>query len=703
MTGQCVQLWWAESAVPSYASTGAPWLPSGQNDVGRKLSLRPPTTVATRATVTIAMSTATAATNLGVIKHQLERGTIGVNVAGLSREDATAFADQLMVSARNVRALRLVCLPRPGSGLKLGAATAGAQYEYSAMQDGRARSRFILHSAWHKDAVKYASATVQHKQVRFRLHSALLDVLLQSDIEELEIGMRLSPSGYKVLSEGLARNTTLKRLSLSGSHLGDANLMLLQQGLESNRSLEELDLTACGLSDDGAACVASVVKRQADRRITMAFHHHLREYPDSSRGAAAAQAAHQAALRAAAKEVDEACGGLMHIAMAENEVTDRGASELCRALSFDRRLVLLSLRANALTPAAEVEFVELMRDHRALARVDMRQNLAPAMGILKLRKPARRTHFMPGLGFTLHDGVTAPASPAVTQTSRLLWELMDSATATAAAGAEAPAAMTQSPRSIIRSRPGDDGDEEVRQENHTASSFYSKSAPSSIFSKPSGRGATGDDGGSGRSVGSAGSGDGAQDETTKYAASALSGGGGDGAAPHPFAGLPSLQAHAMFDDGGGGAAGAAVQQVRRKKAVRRARAGTGKQGQPLASHNAAAIAELAAMFCDMEVAVSSLELLHELRKGTPIAATNRGSVGGGVAAKVAIAKQQPGRASMVAVAADLDLRQQQQPQPQVGSSSVKYAARPLPETATDVARQLTRWRDLCDTALLVQE
>lgn len=66
-------------------------------------------------------------------------------------------------------------------------------------------------------------------------------------------------------------------------------------------------------------------------------------------------------------------------------MSNHGAFSLCRALSYDRRLVLLSLRANALTADSEGEFVELMRDHRALARVDMRQNLSPGLGILKVR------------------------------------------------------------------------------------------------------------------------------------------------------------------------------------------------------------------------------------------------------------------------------------------------------------------------------
>ena len=65
-------------------------------------------------------------------------------------------------------------------------------------------------------------------------------------------------------------------------------------------------------------------------------------------------------------------------------MTDIGAKGLCAALSFDRRLVLLSLRACLLGPETEGLFVELMRDHLALARVDLRQSLDPAMGILKV-------------------------------------------------------------------------------------------------------------------------------------------------------------------------------------------------------------------------------------------------------------------------------------------------------------------------------
>ena len=53
----------------------------------------------------------------------------------------------------------------------------------------------------------------------------------------------------------------------------------------------------------------------------------------------AAQRIYQQVLREAAREVDLECGGLKHIELAENDVTDLGAKGLCAALGFDRRLV----------------------------------------------------------------------------------------------------------------------------------------------------------------------------------------------------------------------------------------------------------------------------------------------------------------------------------------------------------------------------
>lgn len=52
----------------------------------------------------------------------------------------------------------------------------------------------------------------------------------------------------------------------------------------------------------------------------MAFDQQLREYPDASLHPDAARAAHASRMRAIAKTVDERCGGLLHLELAENKV-----------------------------------------------------------------------------------------------------------------------------------------------------------------------------------------------------------------------------------------------------------------------------------------------------------------------------------------------------------------------------------------------
>ena len=64
-------------------------------------------------------------------------------------------------------------------------------------------------------------------------------------------------------------------------------------------------------------------------------------------------------LRGLARDVDGQCGGLMHLELAENKVTDEGARELCVALGFDRRMVMMGMRANRLTASTEGDFIEV--------------------------------------------------------------------------------------------------------------------------------------------------------------------------------------------------------------------------------------------------------------------------------------------------------------------------------------------------------
>ena len=310
-----------------------------------------------------------------------------MNVGAMSPSDFMAFVERLAGHARRVSSLKLIVMPR-GIGF--------SQYALDAEQDPRAVRGKILLSEWHQDGVNLASATVQNKKCRIVFYTALLNIFLTSDIIELEIGMRLTSAGYRTLSSALARNVTLKKLSFRGSHMRDGLLALLQPGLEANNSLEVLDLTACSLSDRSATLLASIIKSHTERRIVLGFHDHLRTYPDLSLAPRDSEFRYRRELQQLAKGVDEQCGGLVHLELAENLITDRGVSDLCASLSFDRRLAMLGLRSNKVTQASEETIIELMKDHRALARVDLRQNGSKKddLGILKLAKP---THNPPDI------------------------------------------------------------------------------------------------------------------------------------------------------------------------------------------------------------------------------------------------------------------------------------------------------------------
>ncbi|GFH16254.1 uncharacterized protein HaLaN_12639, partial [Haematococcus lacustris] len=252
-----------------------------------------------------------------------------VNIAALPRKDVEEFLKQLSAAASRLTVLKLMCLPRDT-----------LSYELDSLNDPRAAGRLpAFQQPQHHDAVAIASAHMQH-----------------------------------------ARHCK--------GHLMMAVHALKQEGLAAHLGLEELDLTACRLTDQGVSCVADIIKMHAKRRVDAGWVAGLRQYPDLSLDPSMASTRHYQAMRDIAQQVDAQCGGLLHLELAENpEVTDRSGIALCDALSLDRRLILLSLRACGCGLRTEAEFVRLMRSHRALSRVDLRGSSGPGaaqLGILKV-------------------------------------------------------------------------------------------------------------------------------------------------------------------------------------------------------------------------------------------------------------------------------------------------------------------------------
>lgn len=76
----------------------------------------------------------------------------------------------------------------------------------------------------------------------------------------------------------------------------------------------------------------------ADRRMGLVFDEQLRCYPDPSLPPHAAHAAFHSRLRAIGRDVDERCGGLLHLELAENKVCVGGG----RTRILDGILLLLA-------------------------------------------------------------------------------------------------------------------------------------------------------------------------------------------------------------------------------------------------------------------------------------------------------------------------------------------------------------------------
>mmetsp|Transcript_41572 Transcript_41572/g.124317 ORF Transcript_41572/g.124317 Transcript_41572/m.124317 type:complete len:394 (+) Transcript_41572:1592-2773(+) len=391
---------------------------------------------------------------------------------------------------------------------------------------------------------------------------------------------------------------------------------------------------------------------------------------------------------------------------------------LCRSLSFDRRLVLLSLRANALTDETEHAFVELMRDHRALARVDLRQNVYADMGILKLRKTAPVAAFNMGLGFT-RRGLMVPPSPARTEASKALWELIDSASCAAMSILGGPSLQTvggeagMSGTSMLAPRRPSDAGSLLSWGD---AALLAASQPSLPQDPDSGGTMSGEPGSPAGQPIMQPSGATKFTDThhEEHAAAALSTPASQSiatlssahaehdqieaqqqqqhhqASAGPFAELPLSKASHMFGEKTSLQAVVTTAAVPKRKSRNRSRMRRGGADQQVAipEPHASAVNELAHMFKDLEVAVSSLELLYELRQGTPKPSVNR--------RQVEQTKTHVPQHDHQVVAPSIPaygIRRE--------SSSVQHAASTeLPPSITEVAQQLQRWRDLCDTALL---
>ena len=79
----------------------------------------------------------------------------------------------------------------------------------------------------------------------------------------------LGPDFCTTLGTTLPSTRFLRRLDLTGNLIGDDGTMALAAGLGDNCSLRHLILDRCGVSDAGAAALATVLRAQAPEAATV--------------------------------------------------------------------------------------------------------------------------------------------------------------------------------------------------------------------------------------------------------------------------------------------------------------------------------------------------------------------------------------------------------------------------------------------------
>ncbi|GET89410.1 hypothetical protein, conserved [Leishmania tarentolae] len=168
-------------------------------------------------------------------------------------------------------------------------------------------------------------------------------------LEELDIRLNtLTANGVKTIAQkGLAKNSSLSILSLSGNEVGPVGANELTQVLTSHArsALEQLDLSSCVLTSTGGARVASLLSTSASLKEINLSDNALDDE-------AAARLAQNIAESVTISVVDVSC----------NRVSEEGASQLIEAALRNARLVALVTHGNNISRVAQKKLENLLEE-----------------------------------------------------------------------------------------------------------------------------------------------------------------------------------------------------------------------------------------------------------------------------------------------------------------------------------------------------
>nr|XP_008108471.1 PREDICTED: centrosomal protein of 78 kDa isoform X2 [Anolis carolinensis] len=179
-------------------------------------------------------------------------------------------------------------------------------------------------------------------------------LMISSSLRNLELqGLLLREKDLALLTKGLASTTSLERLSLAHSPIGDGGSEIICQSVKNSQCIKSIDFTGCSLTWRGTEHIASILKHQAMKRHEEVWAESLRyRRPDLD-------------CMAGLRRVSLNCNAL---------IGDRGATTLAECLGEDLWLKALDLQQCGLTNEGAKSFLEALKTNSALVVLDIRKN-----------------------------------------------------------------------------------------------------------------------------------------------------------------------------------------------------------------------------------------------------------------------------------------------------------------------------------------
>nr|XP_028604203.1 centrosomal protein of 78 kDa isoform X2 [Podarcis muralis] len=196
---------------------------------------------------------------------------------------------------------------------------------------------------------------IRSKDFTAQLCKAIKSCLMRSSaLVNLELqGLLLREKDLILLTKGLANTSSLERLSLADSPIGDGGLEMICQSVKNSACIKTIDFTGCSLTWRGTQHMANILKHQALKRHSEAWAESLRyRRPDL-----------------------DCMAGLRRITLNCNSlIGDRGATVLAECLGEDLWLKALDLQQCGITNEGARSLLDIFETNKTIVVLDIRKN-----------------------------------------------------------------------------------------------------------------------------------------------------------------------------------------------------------------------------------------------------------------------------------------------------------------------------------------